>query len=153
MKEEIEIIEKVKLLPGQLDGNLNEHILDNLKKIYEGKCIKEGYIIKIIKIIDRSLGEVSLIDFDSNTIYIVKFMANVYYPKENEIIKDCNVTLINSIGIFAEKDFLSVIITSGNLDKTYETKYKNKSKIDIKVNKIKFELNDKKIRILGNVIT
>lgn len=68
MNQNIEIIEKVILHPNELTGNLNEHILDNLIKKYQGKCIKEGYIIKIVKIVDRSLGEVSLVDFDSNIL-------------------------------------------------------------------------------------
>ena len=153
MNQNIEIIEKVILHPNELTGNLNEHILDNLIKKYQGKCIKEGYIIKIVKIVDRSLGEVSLVDFDSNTNYVVKFLANVSYPKENDVIKDCLITLVNSIGIFAERDFLTIIITSNNLDKGYEKKYKTGNKLNISVNKIKFELNDKKIRVLGKVIT
>jgi DNA-directed RNA polymerase subunit E'/Rpb7 len=153
MNQNIEIIEKVILHPNELTGNLNEHILDNLIKKYQGKCIKDGYIVKIVKIVDRSLGEISLVDFDSNTNYIVKFLANVSYPKENDVIKDCLITLVNSIGIFAEKDFLTIIITSNNLDKGYEKKYKTGNKLNISVNKIKFELNDKKIRVLGKVIT
>ena len=153
MNKNIEITEKIRLQPNELDGNLNEHILDNLVKKYQGKCIKEGYIVKIVKIIDRSLGEVSLVDFDSNVNYVVKFMANISNPKENEVIKDCLVTLVNSIGIFAEKDFLTIIVTSNNLEKGYEKKYKSGDKLNISVNKIKFELNDKKIRVLGKVIT
>ena len=152
MNESIEIIQKVKLLPSELDGNLNEHILDNLKKKYQGKCIKEGYIIKINNIIDRSLGTVSLNDFETNTIFVVKFIANISNPKENDIIEGCIITLVNSIGIFAEKEYLTIIITSNVLEKNYEKKYKAGTKIKISVTKIKFELNDKKIRVLGKII-
>jgi DNA-directed RNA polymerase subunit E'/Rpb7 len=153
MNKSIEITEKVKILPSELDGNLNEHILDNLKKKYQGKCIKDGYIIKINKIIDRSLGTVSLNDFETNTVFVVKFLANISNPKERDIIDECIITLVNSIGIFAEKDYLTIIITSNNLEKNYEKNYKMGNKIKISVNKIKFELNDKKIRVLGKIIT
>jgi DNA-directed RNA polymerase subunit E'/Rpb7 len=147
-----EIVEKILVPPHNLDNDLSEHILDILKKKYLNKCTKQGYIIKIIKILKRSSGEVSMLDFDGNTSYVVKFLAEISLPKEGEIIKDCAVTLVNQIGIFAEKDFLSIIITSSLLEKGYEKKFEGKKKINVEVNKIKYELNDKKIRVLGKVV-
>ena len=38
------------------------------------------------------------------------------------------------------------------LDKGYDSKYKKDQKIKVEVNKIKYELNDKKIRVLGKVV-
>ena len=152
MSFQTEIVEKLIIPPHNLDNDLSEHIFDILKKKYLNHCTKQGYIIKIIKILKRSNGEISMLDFDGNTTYVVRFLAEVSKPKEDDIIKGCNITLVNQIGIFAEKNFLSIIITSSLLDKGYDSKYKKDQKITIKVNKIKYELNDKKIRILGKVV-
>jgi len=152
MSFQSEIIEKIIVSPHSLNNDLSEHILDTLKKKYLNKCTKQGYIVKIIKIIKRSNGEASILDFEGNTSFIVRFLAEVSKPKEGDIIKDCKINLVNQIGIFAEKDFLSIIITSSMLDKGYDSKYKKDQEIKIEVNKIKYELNDKKIRVLGKVV-
>lgn len=152
MSFQTEIVEKILVPPHNLNNDLGEHILDILKKKYLNHCTKQGYIKKIIKIIRRSNGEVSILDFDGNTSFVVRFLAEVSKPKEGDIIKDCKITLVNQIGIFAEKDFLSIIITSSMLDKGYDSKYKKDQKIKVEVNKIKYELNDKKIRVLGKVV-
>ena len=146
-----EIVEKILIEPHKLDNDLGEHIMDTLKSKYLNRCTKQGFIIKIIKILKRSNGEISNLDFDGNTSYVVRFLAEISKPKEGDIINDCKVTLVNQIGIFAEKNFLTIIITSSLLEKGYEKKYKNNDKIKIKVNKIKYELNDKKIRVLGEI--
>ena len=151
MSFQTEIVEKIILPPHNLNNDLGEHILDSLKKKYLNHCTKQGYIIKIIKILKRSTGEASILDFEGNTAFIVRFLAEVSKPKEGDILKDCKITLVNQIGIFAEKDFLSIIITSSLLDKGYDSKYKKDQKIKVEVNKIKYELNDKKIRVLGKV--
>ncbi len=152
MSFQTEIVEKILVPPHNLNNDLGEHILDILKKKFLNKCTKQGYIVKIIKILKRSNGEVSILDFEGNTYFIVRFLAEVSKPEEGDIIKDCNITLVNQIGIFAEKDYLSIIITSSMLEKGYDSKYKKEQKIKVQVNKIKYELNDKKIRVLGKVV-
>lgn len=152
MSFQTEIVEKILVAPHQLTNDLGEHILDTLKKKYLNHCTKQGYIIKINKILKRSNGEASILDFEGNTSFVVRFQAEVSKPKEGDIIKDCKITLVNQIGIFAEKDFLSIIITSSLLSSGYDKKYKKDQKINVEVSKIKYELNDKKIRVLGKVV-
>ena len=147
-----EIVEKIQLPPHNLNNDIGEHILDVIKKKYLNKCTKDGYIENIIKIVKRSNGQIENLDFEGYITYTVRFEALISKPKENEIIKDCNISLVNQVGIFAEKDFLSIIITSELLPKGYEKKYEKEKKINIKVNKIKFELTDKKIRVLGTIV-
>ena len=39
-------IKKVSILPSQLNRNMEESLLKNIKKKVEGKCINEGYVKK-----------------------------------------------------------------------------------------------------------
>ena len=91
MSFQTEIVEKIILPPHNLNNDLGEHILDILKKKYLNHCTKQGYIIKIIKILKRSNGEASILDFEGNTSFIVRFLAEVSKPKELITNEMCDV--------------------------------------------------------------
>lgn len=77
----------VSLLPEQLDGNIDKHILTNLKAKSEGKSTENGIEIRINKIIEYKHGMIDKANLMGTTVYKVKYECFLCSPvKDMEII-------------------------------------------------------------------
>lgn len=75
-------------------SDVNNIILEKLKKKVEGKCISDGFIKEeSVEIISRSLGSLLNHDFDSNITYEIMYSADVCNPKEGQTIE----VIVNTI--------------------------------------------------------
>ncbi len=133
--------------------NIKKTIEEILKSSIEGKCIEEGFIkANSIKIITYSSGLIQ----GSNVIFEVVFECFVCCPVEGMHIR-CVATNITKAGIRAEtnEDVSPVVIFIAR-DHHYKMEYFSKVKQDdtIKVRVIgqRFELNDKYISIIAELI-
>ena len=82
-----------------IKGDINKLILYNLKKRYEGVCNKDGYIMKnTIELINRSIGELLLIDTKSHIMYNITYKCDIISPSIGNKIK-CVVNSNNKMGI------------------------------------------------------
>lgn len=78
---------KVSLLPEQIDENIDDHILQNLKAKIEGKTISSGVVLKINKLISFNYGIIDKANFMGTTVYKVKYECFLCSPTINlEII-------------------------------------------------------------------
>ena len=135
--------------------NIRETIEENIKFKFEGKCLVEGYIKpNSSNIITHSSGLVirgNLISFE------VVFECEVCFPVEGMIIS-CLAKNITKAGIRAESatDVPSPIVVFIAKDHHYTNNYfseiKEGDNINVKVIGQRFELNDKYISIIGEVI-
>lgn len=77
----------ISLLPEQLDGNMDDHMLSNLKTKIEGKTIDSGIVLKINKLVDYNYGIIDKVNFMGTTVYSVKYECFICSPtKDLEII-------------------------------------------------------------------
>lgn len=77
----------IALHPSQLNNEIYNNILNNLKKLLVGKCYKNyGYISKIYDIIDVSDGQMYQEDINASVIYKVHFKCMIVNPIKNTII-------------------------------------------------------------------
>ena len=91
----------IQITPKDLNKNIDQILLLNLRKKVEGKCIKNGYIKKdSIKIINRSTGYMNPAHFNGNVSYKVKYYAEICNPPINVIVI-CKISSINKMGITA----------------------------------------------------
>lgn len=78
---------KVSLLPEQINGNIDDNILNNLRVKVEGKIDENGIVIKINRLIDYTYGMIDKTNFMGTTVYTVKYECLLCSPiKSLEII-------------------------------------------------------------------
>jgi DNA-directed RNA polymerase subunit E'/Rpb7 len=135
--------------------NIKETIEENIKSKFEGKCVVEGYIKpNSSNIITHSSG---LVIRGNSISFEVVFECEVCFPVEGMIIS-CIAKNITKAGIRAESatDVPSPVVVFIAKDHHYTNNYfseiKEGDNINVRVIGQRFELNDKYISIIGEVI-
>ena len=142
------------VLPFQnLGSNLQDILSHSLKTSLEGKCIIEGFVRPATtNLLHYTAGRVT----DNGCSFEVVFEAHICRPVEGMKIK-CVVKNVTKAGIRAERETSpSPIIVFIARDHNYSNKYfstiKEGSTIRAQVIGIRYELNDKYISILAELL-
>ena len=135
--------------------NIKEVIEDNIKSNFEGKCLVEGFIKpNSAKIITYSSG---IIYRGSSVSFQVIFECEVCFPVEGMLIS-CVAKNITKAGIRAESanEVPSPVIVFISKDHHYNVAHfndvKEGDKINVRVIGQRFELNDKYVSIIGELV-
>jgi DNA-directed RNA polymerase subunit E'/Rpb7 len=149
------ITRKIVLPITSIGKNLQEVVEENIKANFEGKCVVEGYIKpNSCKIITYSSGT---IERGNNILFEVVFECDVCFPVEGMIIQ-CVAKNITKAGIRAESanDVPSPVVVFIAKDHHFNVAHfaeiKEGDKINVRVIGQRFELNDKYISIIGELI-
>ena len=155
----------VQLSAEEIDSNYQERILDKLKEKYEGKCSKFGFIKPdTLQIFKRSYGSFIKEHFNGFIKYEIICKAEVCNPIQGSIIQAV-IRNKNQMGILAESSIelndnkipiLDIIIPIRSVGIISEVNLDNlqiDNVIKIEVVGKKYQLNDKKISIIGRVIS
>jgi DNA-directed RNA polymerase subunit E'/Rpb7 len=149
------ITRKIVLPITTIGKNLKETIEENIKTNFEGKCVVEGYIKQnSSKIITFSSG---VLERGNNILFEVVFECDVCFPVEGMLIT-CVAKNITKAGIRAESanDVPSPIVVFIAKDHHYAIPYfseiKEGDKINVRVIGQRFELNDKYISIIAELV-
>jgi DNA-directed RNA polymerase subunit E'/Rpb7 len=149
------ITRKIVLSITNIGKNLKENIEENIKAYFEGKCVVEGYIKpNSSKIITYSSG---IIERGNNISFEVVFECDVCFPVEGMLIS-CVAKNITKAGIRAESasDVPSPVVVFIAKDHHYNVPYFSEiqegDKINVRVIGQRFELNDKYISIIGELV-
>jgi len=149
------ITRKIVLPITSIGKNLQEVIDDNIKSSFEGKCVVEGYIKpNSSKIITYSSG---IIERGNNISFEVVFDCDVCFPVEGMLIQ-CVAKNITKAGIRAESatDVPSPVVIFIAKDHHYNVPQfadiQEGDKLNIRVIGQRFELNDKYISIIGELV-
>lgn len=106
---------KVSLFPEQIDGKIDDHILENLKSKIEGKTIDSGIVLKINRLISYELGMIDKANFMGITVFPVKYECFICSPvKDLEII--CVLENIVKGYLIARNGPIIVAIQFNNID-------------------------------------
>lgn len=100
---------QINIAPSALNySDINQIILDKLKRQIEGKCIGDGYIKdESVEIISRSPGMLFNNDFSGSVAYEIIYSAEVCNPKEGQIIEvivDDNNNETNIVCYYIDED-------------------------------------------------
>ena len=98
-----------------LNNELYLNIKYNIKKKYEGRTIKYGYISKIYRLIKYENNYVEINNLDCNPFFFVKFSARICNPIINTIIIT-KVTKINKNFIVSENGPITCIIKTNQIN-------------------------------------
>ena len=146
---------KISLPITTIGKNLRETIEENIKINFEGKCVVEGYIKpNSSKIVTYSSGTVQRGNFVS---FEIIFECDVCFPVEGMLIS-CITKNITKAGIRAESanDVPSPVVVFVAKDHHYTSSHFNEiqegDKINVRVIGQRFELNDKYISIIGELV-
>lgn len=149
--------EKIGIKPFEISRGVDimELIENKLKKKLEGKCIKQGYVKKnSVKIINRSIGAISVGHFTGDIVYKVKVCVEICNPPEGELIS-CQIKNINKMGILAslnhEEETPLMILLPRHQHQENEL-FKELTigdNIIVEIIGKKFELNDTKIHLVA----
>ena len=144
------------VLPVKTIGkNLQDNIEENIKFTLEGKCCVEGFIKpETVKLITYSCGS---IERGNSVIFEVVFECDVCFPIEGMVIP-CIAKNITKAGIRCESanDVPSPIVVFIAKDHHYNSTafndVKEGDKMNVKVIGQRFELNDRYISIIGELV-
>jgi DNA-directed RNA polymerase subunit E'/Rpb7 len=150
------LTDKIKLEPAFLSKRYKDEVLRRLKLKLEGICSRHGFIkpnsIEIYKV---CMGKVELVSLNGNVLFDVSFYADICNPLIGSVIKS-KVMNVNKFGILAEAEGVVEIIIAKNSVGIQSEVDLNKIRIGdevlVEVVGKKFELNDKKIALIGRVV-
>lgn len=133
-----QLVSHVTLTANQIDANIDDHLLENLRYKLQGKTNEYGVIIKIDKIIDYGLGMITNSNLMASVVYEVKYMCLLCSPIKNmEVI--CKVDNTSTRGIIVASNgplIIPILLTGVPDGKIFEIVddavigIKNKKKIE-----------------------
>ena len=139
----------------EVGKNLYSVIQQKIKKEYEGKCTKEGYIKKeSVKLVTTSAGHI----IENNICYNVMFECLVCCPVEGMNINNCIIQNVTKAGIRAiinnenENPLTIFIARDHHFDKIQFAGLNIDDIINIKVIGQRYELNDNTISIIASLV-
>lgn len=109
---------KILLLPHQMNNDLYINLKKNLVDKVEGKCIKEGFVIKVYKLLEYNNGIVEPENFTGSAVYDVKYLAKICIAlKESTIIARVKSYVPNANFALAEfGSIINIIFTKNERD-------------------------------------
>ena len=124
-----ELDTKVSLLANQLNGDMEEHLLKNLKNKVEGKIIDAGIVIRINRLIKYDYGIIGQVNFMGTTVYNVKYECYICSPTiESEII--CVVENFVPGYIVCTNGPITIVVAYNSID-TQKFKIENNQVINL----------------------
>lgn len=154
------LTDKIKLKPIQLGRNMNDILSYHIQKKFQGTCSHHGYILEnSIEIEKYSAGKIIDLSLNGDIEYNVTYKAVVCNPIIGSII-DIEVINKNKFGILGKAnvlwrntkyDVLEIIVPEHISNEISGYNVGDKCKIEVLGRK--FELNDKKISVIGKIST
>lgn len=151
--------DRVKIEPKYLSKTYRKYVSDRLKTSMEGVCSKHGFIkqgsIDIYKI---APGNIELVGLNGSVVFDVYYHAEVCNPLIGSVVK-ATVVNMNKFGILAETGgILEIIIARNSVSISHESSamldsIQKGQTIMVEIVGKKFELGDKKISIVGRLVS
>ena len=150
------LTQKTVLKYDEVNAELFNILETKIKKLNEGKCIKEGYVKNnSVKLLTYSSGEL----FDNKILFECVFECLITNPVESTLIY-CITKSITKVGVRAElivEDEVSPYIVFIARDHHYDNEsfshIKENDIIQVRILGQRYELNDKYISIIAELIS
>jgi DNA-directed RNA polymerase subunit E'/Rpb7 len=144
---------QINLAPKALNySDVNQIILERLKKQVEGKCIGDGFIKdESVEIISRSPGMLLNHDFSGSVAYEIIYSAEVCNPKEGQILEvvvDDNNNETNTVCYYVDEDTSPIeiyLFKQHYLENPVYAGLKKGDKILVKILETQVEFGESKI--------
>lgn len=153
------------LQPHQMNNNIYINLKKNLITKIENKCIKEGYVIKVYKLLEYVDGCIKPENFTGAAVYRIKYLAKVCYALRETIIVAKIKSFISNFAMAEFGPIIKIIFTKAERDINTKkmiiendrsiTHIATKKKLNIddyvkiQIKSIKFYQNDSLINCMG----
>lgn len=151
--------DRIKIEPRNLSKEYRAYVLDLLRRRMEGRCTRHGYIKEgSIDVYKVAPGSIELVGLNGSIVFDVHYYAEVCNPLIGNTIK-ATVTNMNKFGILAEVGgILEIVIAKNSINIQHDAGVDVDSiqighQVMVEVIGKKFELNDKKISIVGRLVS
>lgn len=150
--------DRIKIEPRYLSKGFRGYVLEQLRKKMEGRCTRHGYIREgSIEVHKLAPGNIELVGLNGSIVFDVHYYAEVCNPMIGNVVK-ATVTNMNKFGILAEANVLEIVIAKNSINIQHDAgidinSIQIGSQVFVEVVGKKFELNDKKISIVGRLVT
>lgn len=160
---------RIMLLPQQMNNELYINLKKNLIEKVESKCSKDGYIVRVYRILDYKHGVIEAENFTGSATYSIKYLAKIciviremiivakvvsYVPETNFIVTEFGPI----IKIISSKNYRDInqsnLTILGNRSITHNHSdeiIKNDIYVKIQIKSVKFNQNDKNIKCMGYI--
>lgn len=144
---------KIVSLPPQLvEKNVNNNILNKVRKTNQGKCNKDGYVLRINKIINRTDGKCDPDKLNGSTVYNVSFDIDLVHIENGSILYNARVTDIKNIGIFLETEkYIKIFIKADDLPDDFQETFSLNQLFNICAIKTQNQLGKTHILVVGKI--
>ena len=162
----------ISLISSELNKDIDNILLDKLKKQYQGLCKDDSFILNnSINIIKRSMGRIETFDNINYIKYDISYKCDTISPNKGDKILDnkCVVSNINKMGIIAyfqidekyktsENDFdnspLIIIIPNTSISESdlniNDINIGQKINVEILGHRIKYR--NEKVQVVGKIV-
>ena len=160
---------RIMLLPQQMNNELYLNLKKNLIEKVESKCSKDGYIVRVYKILDYKHGIIEAENFTGSATYSIKYLAKIciviremiiiakvvsHVPETTFIVTEFG-PIIKIISLKNYRDINQSNLTIlGNRSITHNHSdeiIKNDIYVKIQIKSVKFNQNDKNIKCMGYI--
>ena len=148
------ITKSVMLEMREIGVNIKDVLETKLKGAYEGKCILEGFVKpNTSKIVTYSSGVIK----GSNILFEVVFECMVCFPVEGQLL-NCIAKNVTKAGIRGESagespsPFVVFVARDHQIDNDMFSEIKENAHFVAKIIGQRFELNDKYVSVIGEVV-
>jgi DNA-directed RNA polymerase subunit E'/Rpb7 len=150
------LTQKIVLKYDEVNSELFDILEIKIKKLNEGKCIKEGYVKNnSVKLLTYSSGEL----FDNKILFECVFECLITNPVESTIIY-CITKSITKVGVRAElivddehSPYVVFIARDHHYNNEVFSQIKENDIIQVRILGQRYELNDKFISIIAELIS
>ena len=150
------LTQKIVLKYDEVNSELFDILETKIKKLNEGKCIKEGYVKNnSVKLLTYSSGEL----FDNKILFECVFECLITNPVESTIIY-CITKSITKVGVRAElivddehSPYVVFIARDHHYNNEVFSQIKENDIIQVRILGQRYELNDKFISIIAELIS
>jgi DNA-directed RNA polymerase subunit E'/Rpb7 len=153
------------ILPEQLDGDLEDHIFDNLREKVEKKCVEHGYVMRVNRIIEHGKGFINGDILTVPIVFKVKYDCYFCSPVKNlEMV--CMINNLYPGFLMAENGPVKIIISYQNIDlekfavdNNHDLRYKSSNDklesgqfIKVSIMTVQFVLYENRIAALARLV-
>lgn len=145
--------------------SFDQLLLKSIREKIEGRCNSHGLVrSKTTKILSRDMGHFVSEFFTGSPVYSVTYTTEILNPTKGVIIP-CEVKVKNKIGIMAHLDIKNKtfivalvpfqLVNRGSTQESQKElidKATTNTKIYVEVVGSKFEMNDKYVTVIGNIV-
>lgn len=106
---------RISLQSYQMNTDININLKFNLKKKVEKSCTKDGYVVKVYKIIEQNDGVIQPENFSASAVFDIKYSCKLCLPVEDTLIL-AKIRTINKVLMVAENGPILCIVLANNVN-------------------------------------